>query len=395
MERRSATRIVQHRLPALFPVKPSGASISVDFVVGRAGDRLDARVSPRRMLAWLRSMPSYRAGVPLRLAQEPATGAELDKGAELLELLDPERPVTYQVRHPLTVKERAFLAAARPGLLVEVVVTPRGPAPGAAARHPLELVRSAVGLDPRALHWVVGPLAEGCEPEAARILEALPHRSRLSLRPLGPADLHSGVAGAPLSAEPLARLEARAHALDHTVTDFSCRAALARVGRGFPGVDRVTAQTDLARRAFDLITCADCPSRTQCHGPLDEPALLERLPRELQVVGLTLTAPPVRSGPRTFRLEVAEPTAPGDQAYLSFALGQPVTITLSTCRGEPPGGPAAWEVAPSILRRWDATGFLPVTELDATAERAREDLARRQASLGWKTGRELAVLATG
>jgi hypothetical protein len=384
MERRAAARTDRPLAPGLFPVKPRGDSISIDFQVGVPGASLDARVSPRRMLAWLRSMPSYRAGVPLRLEQAAVAGPEQDKAAELIELLDAGRSVTYLVRHPLTAPERAFLAVSRPGLLVLPTVTPRSAALGV-TRDPLALVRSAAGLEPRALHWLLGPLADDAEGEAARILEALPRGSRLSLRPLEEGEASGG---APLGAAPLARLEALAHARGHLVTEFSCRSAQARVGRAFPGVDRLTGQTDLARRAHDLITCADCPSRTQCHGPLDEPALLGRLLRELQVVGLTLTAPPARTGPRSFRLEVAEPAAPGDEAYLSYALGQPAAISLSTCRPERGGAGAGWAVDGEVLRRWYATGFLPVTELSATAERALEDLSRREAARG--TGRPAA-----
>jgi hypothetical protein len=166
------------------------------------------------------------------------------------------------------------------------------------------------------------------------------------------------------------------------VSEWFCRSGLARVGRGFFDVDRLTGQPDLARRAHDLITCAACPSRTQCHGQLDEAALLTRLTRELHVVGLTPTAPPARTGPRAFQLEVAEPSSPGDETYLSHAVGQTVAISLSTRHpGARPGGRAAAD--PAVLRRWYATGFMPVTELNAVAEKLLEDLARRERARGW------------
>lgn len=392
MDRRATARTYDALLPEFFPVRLAEAFVDVDFVVGGDGAglpgrrhpawralsearvALDTRVSPRRMLAWLRSMPSYRAGVPLRLGQAVDAGLQFDKAAELIELLDPGRSLTYLTRRPFAARERAFFAAARPGVLLVPTVSPGDGRPGV-DHDPLELVRSAVGLDPRALHWVVGPLGSGAEAEAARLLEALPRGSRLTLD--APPAAGSSPSSQPLEAAGLARLEARAHALGHHVTAWRCRGSLARVGRGFPDVDRLTGQADLARRAHDLITCASCPSRTQCHGPLDEAALLARLDRELGVLGLRLTAPAQRTGPRAYRLEVAEPAGDGDEAYLSHALGQPVAVTVGSRQRLDGAGRAPGDPDPAVLRRWFATGFLPVTELNAAAEKVLEDLDRR------------------
>ena len=400
-DRRSTARSYDSLLPEFHPLKLLGAAISVDFVVGcqadlpycearrhparqallDPGQALDTRISPRRVLAWLRSMPSYRAGVPLRLGHDTDAGQAFSKGAELIELLDPGRTVSYLTHRPFTREERDFFATPRPSLLLELTATPRSAALGV-VRDPLELVASAAGLDPRGVHWVVGPLASDGEAEAARILEALPAGSRLTLRPLDGVGRPGPGGEAPLGAAALARLEARAHARGLAVTEWTCRGGLARVGRGFFGVDRLTGQADLARRAHDLITCAACPSRTQCHGPLQEEPLLARLKRELEVLGLTPTARPARSGPRAFRVEVAEPVAEGDEAYLSHALGQPVAIALASRAPRSGEAGSALGADPAVLRRWYATGFMPVTELNLAAEKVLEDLARRREARG-------------
>jgi hypothetical protein len=374
-DRRASPRRYDARLPDLWPLRLLEDAIAVDFVARdvRGSLPLDTRVSPRRVLAWLRSMPSYQAGVPLRLGHAADAALAFEKAAELIELVDPARSVVYRTRRPLSPEARAFFAAPRHNLLLHATATPRRAAHGGA--DPLDLVASAAGLDPRGVHWVVGPLAAGDEAEALRILEALPRGSRLSLAPAGPAGPQAPGAPAPLEAEALARLEAAAHARGHHVSDFTCRGGPARVGRGFPGVDRLTGQVDLVRRAHDLITCAGCPSRTQCHGVLDEAALLGRLSRELGVLGLTPAGAPLRTGPRALRVDVAEPASRGDEAYLSHALGQVVAVTLAShARGPRPDGRAA---DAAVLRRWYATGFLPVTELNAAAERVLEDLRRR------------------
>ena len=401
MDRRTTTRSYDALLPEFFPVKLVDAFIAVDFVVGcrfdcsyclsrrhpvrqalfDTGVALDTRVSPRRALAWLRSMPSYRSGVPLHIGHDTDAGLEFDKGAELIELVDPGRSVVYHTRKPFTDRERAFFGAPRPNLLLMLTATPRSAGLGVAS-DPLELVRSAAGLDARGVHWVLGPLAADSEPDAVRVLEALPPGSRLTLKALGATGLPALAGLAPLPAAGLARLEALAHRRRLAVSEWSCRSGVARTGQGFFDVDRLTGQPDLVRRAHDLITCADCPSRTQCHGALDEPSLLARLERELRVVGLTPTAPPVRTGPRAYRLEVAEPAARGDEAYLSHALGRPVAISLSSAATGGGAGDRFSAPDPAVLRRWYGAGFLPVTELNAAAEKVLEDLTRRQAARG-------------
>jgi hypothetical protein len=306
--------------------------------------------------------------------------------AQLVELVDPGRSVVYLARRPFTDRERSWLAVPRHNLLVELKLAPRSAALGLTA-DPFELIRSARGLDPAGLHWMVGPLTADGRDEAARLLAALPRRSRLTLLPrrpgpgAGPASDSAGPGG-PAGGEGLARLEEVAHGWGHTVSDWTCRGGLARVGRGFFEVDRLTGQRDLVRRAHDLITCSGCPCRTQCHGPLDEAALSRRLPQELQVLGLDATSPPTRTGPRSLSLEVAQPVARGDEVFLSHALGQPVAIAL-TGRGRRPADAAGpGEVAPAVLRRWYRTGFLPVTELNSAAGLVLDDLRRFQEGRG-------------
>jgi hypothetical protein len=369
LDRRATSRQYDAVLPEFHPVKLMGAFVGVDFVVGcgpsAAGLALDTRVSPRKVLSWLRSMPSYRAGVPVRIGHQTDAALEFEKSAELIELVEPRRSVVYQTRTPFTARERDFLKTPRPNLLIELNASPRRrlPASDPGAR---ELVASAASLDPSRLHWMIGPLGATDLDEASGIVEALPPGSRLTLAPLQPSR-----GQVPMDEEGLARLEALALSRGQTVSDWSCRNGPARVGRGFFDVDRITAQADLARRAQDLITCYGCPSRTQCHGVLDQADVLGRLPGQLEVLGLELTAPPTRTGPHAFALQVDQPTAPGDEAFLSHALGHPVAFSLS------PGAPSGSQ-DPAVLRRWYRTGFLPVTELNRVAELVLEDLQRRE-----------------
>jgi hypothetical protein len=396
VERRATRRQYEPLLPEFFPVKLVGPFISVDFAIGSTFERavsslsrryparealldtgvaIDTRVTPRKVLAWLRSMPSYQAGMQLRLGHDTDAGLAFDKSAELVELVHPGRSVVYLTRRPLSAPERSFFARPRPNLLLMPTATPRSAALGVLA-DPLELVRSAEGLDPRRIHWVVGPLVSDSLRDAERIVDALPPGSHLTLRALDRLGL-AHLEAAAISEEALRQLDHRALARRVAVTDWSCRFGLAAVGRGFFDVDRITSQADLGRRALDLATCAACPSRTQCHGTLDLSAFQRRLARELETLGLTLAAPPVRTGRRSFSVAVLEPTSRGDEAYLSHALGQPISVSLSA--GSPGGGEPSGSrhVDGAVLRRWWGHGFLPVNELNAAAQNALEDLRRR------------------
>lgn len=395
-ERRIHTKRYEPLLPEFFPLKLIGAFISIDFVVGcrfdcsfcisrrhparsalfDAGVAIDTRVSPRRMLSWLRSMPSYLAGVQLRMGHDTDAGLAFDKNAELITLVDPSRSVVYLTRRPFPAVQRDFFAQPRPNVLLKLTATPRAADLGVRA-DPLELVRSTAGLDPRRMHWVVGPLVASSIPDAVRILDALPPGSRLNLKPLNTLGQATLAAIPPIPDEALADLERRALARGQVVSEWFCPNGIAAVGRGFFDVDKIAAQSDPDRRARDLATCGACPSRESCHGDLDLATFERRLAQELRVIGLTAKAPPQRTGPRSFLLQVAEPSSRGDETYLNHALGQPVNLTLSTReRGSSEGG-SFCNVDPGVLRRWWSQGFLPVNELNLAAERVLDDLRRR------------------
>jgi len=278
-DRRTTSRPYDDLLPDFYPVKLLASAITVDFLVGgqtdevadripgaaraalrEAGVALDTRVSARKVLSWLRSMPSYQVGVQVRLGFDD-TGLAFDKLVELVPLIDAARSVVYQARRPLTDRERAFLATARHNLLVEMTATPRSEALGVTA-DPLEIAHSAASLDPAGVHWFIGPLAADGLEDAIRLVEALPRGSRITLRPQASDLLVAIQAASGLDADQLDRLEQVAHRNGHTVSDWACRNGVARVGRGFNGVDQITGQKDLVRRAHDLFTCSGCPSRT-------------------------------------------------------------------------------------------------------------------------------------
>lgn len=402
MERRDYSRRYDPLLPEFFPIKLIGAFIAVDFVAGcsfgcgycisrrhparealfDARVLVQNRVAPRKVLAWLRSMPSYQAGVQLRIGHDTDAGLQFEKSAELVELVDPRRSIVYLTRKPFTEREQGFFSTYRKNLLLKLTATPRSSALGVTA-NPLVLVRSAWLLDPRMLFWVVGPLAEGAdvEADAAAILDALPPGSHLQLKPLSVAGL-AGLGAAPIGADALARLEERAERRGLVATEWFCRRGLARVGQPFFAVDAMTVQPDPAKRSRELAPCAECAMSDKCHAPIDAAAVGERLGAALRELGLTALAPPARTGPRSFELAVKEPSSRGDETWLAHAAGTPVRVRLSTREAGASEGGSFCNVDGEVLRRWYATGFLPVTELNHVAENVLGDVRRIVAQRG-------------
>ena len=133
MKQRKYTRTYEHLLPEYYPIKLIGAFISVDFIVGcyfncsfciskrhpsrkelfEEGLVIDNRVSPKKMYQWLSSMPSYLAGVQIRIGHDTDAGLQFGKSSELIDLIEPEHSITYLTRKPFTSEEVEFFGKYR------------------------------------------------------------------------------------------------------------------------------------------------------------------------------------------------------------------------------------------------------------------------------------------
>lgn len=382
-------------LPEFYPIKLIGAFISIDFIAGCSfncsfciskrhparkelygeGLVLDTRVSPRKVLSWLRSMPSYLAGVQVRIGHDTDAGLEFEKSSKFIELADPGRSIVYLTRKPFTAPEAEFFRTYRSNLLLKLTATPRSASLGV-TRNPLNLVRSAEQIDGPMLYWVVGPLAADSYDDAVEIIESLPRGSSLFLKTLNYQGLAHLENVPPMHAANLARLEQLAVRRGHVVTEWFCRSGLARLGKGFFDVDKIIGQKDPAKRERELSYCAACPSHALCHGALDEQAFRKQLARQLAELGLTPAGEPKRTGPRSFEVTVLEPASRGEETFLNASLGQPVSITLSTREQGRSQGGSFCNVDPEALKRWYENGFFPVTEMNAVAEYVLRDIRR-------------------
>jgi len=394
MERREQIRQYEALLPEYYPVKLIGAFISLDFIVGcsfncsfciskrhpsrkelfEEGMVLDNRVLPQKMYQWLQSMPSYQAGVQIRIGHDTDAGLEFEKSAELIDLIDDEHSVVYLTRKPFTVNEVDFFRKYRKNLLVKPTATPRSRSLQI-ARDPVNLVRSTLEIDDGILYWVIGPLVDDNQKDTRRVLEALPKGSRLFLKKLNYAGLPNLDNVPPISDVDYEGLEQFALDKGHLVTEWFCN-SLARIGKGFFDVDKIEQQPDSPKRDRELGYCQSCPSHQICYGDMDLVDFRRQLDRHLKLLGLHLLDEPTQTGRRSFEIKVAEPSSRGEETYLNNVINSPISININTREQGRSQGGSFCNVNREVLKRWYSNGFFPVTELNNVAENILGDVRR-------------------
>ena len=391
---RQYRRAYEPLLPEYYPIKLIGAFISLDFIVGCAfncsfciskrhpsrkelferGLIIDNRVSPKKMYHWLKSLPSYQAGVQIRIGHDTDAGLEFEKSSQLIDLIDNDHSITYLTRKPFTERERDFFTGYRRNLLLKLTTTPRSESLSI-TRDSLALVHSAEPIDNKMLYWVVGPLVNDNQEDTERILKTLPKGSRLFLKNLNYYGLPHLDQVKPLAEQDYKRLEQVALDQGHIVTEWFCD-SLARVNRGFFDVDKIEQQLDLPKKEKELAYCKSCSSYPICYAPLDIKKFRDQLDKHLEFLGLHLLDEPRRTGKRSFEIKVAEPSSRGEETYLNRVIRQPVSININTReRGRSQGG-SFCNIDREVLKRWYQTGFFPVTELNNVAKNVLDDIRR-------------------
>jgi hypothetical protein len=319
-------------------------------------------------------MPSYQAGVQIRIGHDTDAGLQFDKSSQLIDLVDHEHSITYLTRKPFTSTETDFFKQYRKNLLLKLTATPRSESLSV-QRDPLHLVSSAEAIDARMLYWVVGPLVQDNVEDTVRVLEALPSGSRLFLKKLNYAGLPQLANVGPLSDEDYGRLEQIAMQRGHIVTEWFCD-GLARVGKGFYDVDKITQQPPSAKRDRELGHCASCRSNPLCYAELAMEDFKNQLWCHLRFLGLHLMEEPRRTGKRSFEIKVKEPSSRGEETYLNHVIRPHVSININTRESGRSQGGSFCNIDREVLKRWYDNGFFPVTELNNVAEHILGDIRR-------------------
>lgn len=394
MTERKYDRTYEYLLPEYYPIKLIGAFISVDFIVGcsfncsfciskrhpsreelfKEGLVIDNRVSPKKMYQWLKGMPSYQAGVQIRIGHDTDAGLQFRKSSELIDLIEPDHSITYLTRKPLTSEEVEFFKKYRENLLLKLTATPRSESLNV-QKNPLNLVNSAETLDTRMLYWVVGPLVDDNQEDAIRILEALPTGSRLFLKKLNYTGLPQLDKVSPITDEDYSGLETLALEKGHIVTEWFCD-SLARIGNSFFDVDKISQQPASSKRERELGYCASCPSNLLCYNELNIADFNRQLNEQLTYLGLHLIEEPTRTGNRSFEIMVQEPSSRGEETYLNHIIQPHVSININTRETGRSQGGSFCNIDKEVLKRWYQNGFLPVTELNNAAENVLGDIRR-------------------
>jgi hypothetical protein len=312
-----------------------------------------AGLPPDRLGALVAALPAVRrGGVPIRFGHASDLAFEVDGARALLAALPPDRPAMLLTRFPPSA-EVAALVADHPNALLHLSVTPPGPGLDPGAVDPLQALAAAAAVPPARLFVALGPLVEGSEGAATRLLEAVPPGAAVGLKPLAREGVPFETGAAPLASAGLAALLARSKAL----------------GLSTPPMAGCRLRANLARPFFrhrELLVeapgaCAACANLAACAAvPLPDD---EALRTELEVLGLE--PGPTRRGPGGVEVEVTVEVARADEAYLSEALGLPVYLS-GVRRG---GAYQVVTLGAAVLRRWEAVGFYPATTLHAAARR--------------------------
>ncbi|MBM3233746.1 hypothetical protein FJZ19_01495 [Candidatus Pacearchaeota archaeon] len=391
---RQYRRVYEPLLPEYYPIKLIGAFISLDFIVGCAfncsfciskrhpsrkelferGLVIDNRVAPEKMYHWLKSLPSYQAGVQIRIGHDTDAGLEFEKSSQLIDLIDNEHSITYLTRKPLNENERDFFAKYRSNLLLKLTTTPRSKSLSI-TRDPLDLVHSAEPIDNKMLYWVVGPLVNDNQEDTERILKTLPKGSRLFLKNLNYYGLPHLDQVKPLAEQDYKRFEQVALDQGHIVTEWFCD-SLARVNKGFFDVDKIEQQPDSPKKEREIAYCKSCSSYPICYTPLDVKGFRDQLDKHLEFLGLHLIDEPRRTGNRSFEIKVAEPSSRGEETYLNHVINPPVSININTREQGRSQGGSFCNIDGEVLKRWYQNGFFPVTELNNVAENVLDDIRR-------------------
>jgi len=379
-------------LPEYYPIKLIGAFIAVDFIVGCAyncsfciskrhpsreqlfkeGIILKNPVSPEQMYGWLKTMPSYNAGVQIRIGHDTDAGLQFDSSSKLIEMIDKDHSVTYLTRKPFTREEEAFFSNYRRNILLKLTATPRSN-PLETTRNPMNLVRSAENLDPRMLYWTIGPLVEDSKHDAVKIIESLPEGSRVFLKKLNYAGLPHLDAVPPIPDHEYGMLERLALDKGHILTEYFCN-SLARVGRGFFDVDKISQQEDQNKADRETGYCNSCTSERLCHEPLDMDDFNRQLDEQLEFLGLHIIEEPKKTGHRSFEIKVNEPSSRGEETYLNHAIKPAVSININTREHGRSQGGSFCNINREVLKRWYNNRFLPVTELNNVAKMVLNDI---------------------
>lgn len=394
MKIREHTREYEPLLPEYYPIKLIGAFISLDFIVGcsfncgfciskrhpsrkelfEEGIILDNRVSPQKMYQWLKSMPSYQAGVQIRIGHDTDAGLEFEKSSKLIDLIDKNHSITYLTRKPFTAKETEFFSKYRKNLLVKLTATPRSQSLNI-TKDPTNLIRSSSNIDNKMLYWVIGPLVNDNQKGTKEILKTLPKRSRLFLKKLNYVGLPHLNKVSPISDVDYKKLEQFALDREHIVTEWFCD-SLSRIGRGFFDVDKIEQQPNSQKRERELDYCQSCSSHNHCYAELDRDNFRNQLNEHLEFLGLNLLEEPIKTGRKSFEIKIAEPSSRGEETYLNNVIYPPVSININTREQGRSQGGSFCNIDKAVLKRWYKNGFFPVTELNNIAENLLIDVRR-------------------
>jgi len=225
-----------------------------------------------------------------------------------------------------------------------------------------EILRWTYRVPANNIFFLVGPLVKDNLNEAREIIEALPEKAWLDVKPLTKAGI-PGIENieTPSEAE-IESLRNLARKKHMTVTDyFGCRFRIP-LNRPFYKAHDAS--------EYVSVECRQCENRSRCFQEKDKEQLEISIRKEAAEVGLKLDSSS-QFGPGTTLFACETPTSRGDETYLSELFNH--RVLLSSVPDGSQGGSFCLEDE-DVHKRWERTGMFPTSQLEKLAEKIIKNL---------------------
>jgi len=322
----------------------------------------DMGVSVRHLFSLVEQTWSYsRASVPIRCGHLTDWRYQIEETEAFYRMLPADYPFVVLTRFPLGDRQRA-LARGQPNLLLHVSLTPPIPGRERDNQPPERVIESVASVPNENLFFMCRPLVSGNRRRNEELVDALPPGSSAGFHGISTDGIRAATGLLGVSDEELGELRARARARGVRVLDFFGCALWRRLRRPFFKYEEAAARPESG--------CVECPNLSVCRDQRSG-TTPPRIVTELRRLGIRPQCTVVNQG-RVF-VETSTPVSRAEEIYLSMMTGSPVTIS-SVARS---AGKGVLIMSTSILDRWQATGFAPVSALRDLSERIDREVAER------------------
>lgn len=356
-----------------YPIKISPGFITIAFHLGcigcnfcsvRYGNLRDVLfsgkinrkypVSPRELYKLLEGMPSFsKARIPIRIGNDTDFKFESRETEKFVSLLPNDYPVIILTRFPVPIRYKHIFN--RNNVLLKITITPKSDYLDCPDNYKA-ILKSLEGINSEVM-VTIGPVDASNYDKACSLIKKIPNKRNFSVY--------------------IKRLNDEFHPSLKTIPQISSdqeqSLKVLVIENGFRHLSQLTCPLSnrlnfAHKRVSDVPEserkyCTSCSVFDVCYSDdiLDE----DELRFLLKDLGLQLTVPPVKTGFKSYLITVDNPTAFGDEAYLSEMLKRKIKISNTK------DGTNRYQYSSSIevMKRWQEVSFFPFLALKESFDR--------------------------